>query len=172
MKLNLGCGKTIINGDGWVNVDAVHHPKASRAPDVLCDIRKLPFQNECADVVMGIHVWEHIVRWECDEVIDEWKRVMKPGAELILEMPDLLKCCRNILDGVEGKTPDQLGMWGLYGDVTLRDPLMLHPWAWTFKTLKPFLVQHGFINIREHETHYHLTGKRIRDFRITALKPR
>ncbi len=168
MKLNLGNGKTYL--EGWTNVDIQVHPLAKNPPDLLCDIRKIPLPDGCAETIMGIHVWEHIVRWECDDVIEEWKRLLKRGGQLILEMPDLLKCCRNILRGVEGKKPDQLGMWGLYGDVTLKDPFMLHPWAWTFSTIQPFLAEHGFVNIREHDTQFHLTGKGIRDFRVTAWK--
>jgi ubiquinone/menaquinone biosynthesis C-methylase UbiE len=168
MRLNLGCGKTIL--DGWFNIDAAVSPKASRPPELLCDVKKIPLPDACADEIMAIHLFEHLYRWECDPTIDEWRRLLKPQGKLILEMPDIFKCCRNILEGREGKKPDQLGMWGIYGDPMLNEPLMVHHWGWTFKTIKPFLQQHGFENILEHDTQFHLTGRGVRDFRVTAQK--
>lgn len=149
----------------------VPSPRAQRPPDLISDIRKINLPDACAEEVMAIHLWEHLWRWECDEVIEEWKRLMKPHAKLVMEMPDLIKCCDNIIAHRPGKAhPDQLGLWGLYGDPETRDPLMCHRWGWTFSTLKPFLTQHGFREVFERETQFHSNGRGIRDFRIEAIK--
>lgn len=167
-RLNLGCGKTYLNG--WINIDAAVSPLGKRPPDLLCDVRKIPLDDGCADMIMAIHLFEHLYRWECDEVIDEWGRLLCRDGILILEMPDIVKCCRNIVEGREGKKPDQMGLWGIYGDATLRDPLMIHRWGWTFATIKPFLEQHGFKEIEEKVTQYHNAGRDVRDFRVEARK--
>jgi len=120
---------------------------------------------------MGIHIWEHIYLWECDAALAEWRRLMRKDAVLILEMPDLFKFCANILEGRKGiKEPEQLGMWGLYGDPRDKDPLMMHRWGWTFKTLAPFLLERGFKDCVESDTQWHKVGMGVRDFRITAKK--
>lgn len=169
MKINLGCGKWVL--DGWFNVDVAISPSAKRPPELLCDVRAIPLPDECADELMGIHIWEHIDRWDCETTIIEWRRLLKPNGLLVLEMPDLLKCCSNILKGREGKHPDQLGMWGIFGDPTTKNHRMMHRWSWTYSTLKPFLAVHGFNEIREEATQFHASGGRgVRDFRIEARK--
>lgn len=170
MRLNLGCGRT--PRDGWYNIDIQSNPMAKRAPDLLCDVTKgIPLPDGCAVEVEAIHLWEHIYRWDCDSVIVEWARLLRSGGKLVLEMPDLIKCCRNILEGKEGKKhPDQLGMWGLYGDPRDKDQFMCHRWAWTFRTLAPFLTAAGFVEIVETIPQHHRVGALIRDFRIEAIK--
>ena len=166
LRLNLGSGKW--NLEGWYNIDAIVSPLAQRQPDLICDLRSIPLPDGCAIEAMAIHVWEHIDRWECDRTIDEWARLLRKGATLILEMPDLLKCCRNVLDGVQGKKPDQLGMWGLYGEPV--GAPMQHKWGWTFTTLRPFLERHGFVDVHETRTQFHQSGRDVRDFRVEARK--
>jgi len=169
LKLNLGSGRHSL--DGWFNIDAAANPKAVRPPDLLCDVKSIPLPDACASEVMAIHLFEHLYRWECDDTIDEWRRLLRQGGLLTLEMPDLFKFCRNILEGIPGKNhADQLGMWGLYGDPRDRDPLMVHRWGWTFITIQPFLTEHGFTDIREDVTQWHKVGRGVRDFRVTARK--
>jgi hypothetical protein len=170
LRLNLGCGRHVL--DGWFNIDIAFNPRAKRHPEMLSDVRAIALPDGCAVEVMAIHLWEHLYRWECDDVITEWHRLLAPGGTLVLEMPDLFKFCANILEGKKGtKEPDQLGMWGLYGDPTLRDPYMCHRWGWTFATLAPFLQQHGFVDVVEETPQWHKVGRAERDFRVVARKP-
>jgi predicted SAM-dependent methyltransferase len=169
MRLNLGCGRHVLAG--WFNVDAQASPKAVRPPDLLSDVKKTDLPDGCASEVMAIHLFEHLYRWECDEAIEEWKRLLQPGGQLTLEMPDLWKYCRNIVEELKNdKHPDQLGMWGMFGDPRERDPFMCHRWGWTFKTIRPFLAEHGFVDIVEGPTEWHRAGRAKRDFRVTARK--
>lgn len=170
MKLHIGCGKRII--DGWVNCDIVANPEGPRAPDILCDGKDIPLDDGVADVVMAIHNFEHYYRWECDEVIREWRRILKVGGRLILELPDLIKCCQNVIDGVKkgGKHPDQLGRWGLYGDPRTKDKYMCHPWGWAPSELMAFLEANGFKDARHLPTEFHPAGRKNRDMRIEAVK--
>lgn len=170
LRLNLGCGRH--TPDGWFCVDAAQHPSATRPVDLLSDLKKIDLPDLCASEVIAIHVWEHFYPWECDELAIEWRRLLRSKGRLVLEMPDLMKFCRNILQGrIDGNHPDQMGLWGMYGDPRTKDPLMMHKWAWTFKTLRPFLERYGFKDIREEETQWHPMGRGRRDFRIVAIKP-
>lgn len=158
--------------DGYFNIDIAANPSAKRAPEMLSDVRAIALPDGCANEIMAIHLWEHLYRWECDAVIDEWFRLLARKGVLVLEMPDLFKFCANILEGKKGaKEPDQLGMWGLYGDPTLHDPYMCHRWGWTFATIQPFLKAHGFKDIEEQVPQWHKVGRFDRDFRVVARKP-
>lgn len=168
MKLNIGCGARVL--PGWVNCDIERHPDAPRTPEILCNAKEIPLADGVADTVMAIHVFEHFVRWEADDVLKEWKRVLKPGGLLILELPNLVKCCQNYLSGRSGRKPDQLSRWGIYGDATLKNPYMLHPWGYSPEELIEMLREHGFRNAVEKETQFHPAGRKHRDMRIEAVK--
>ena len=182
MKINYGCGSRIFHG--YYNVDAVLHPDAKEKPQLLYAaefdkegnlIHKLPLDDGVASEIMAIHVFEHVFKWQTEALLKEWHRLLKPCGSLFLEMPDLIKCCRNVIDGMEGKIkagkhPDQLGLWGLYGDDRLKDHYMCHKYGWTFKTLKPLIKSISFVDIIEKPTKFHPAGKLHRDFRIEAKK--
>jgi len=169
LDLNLGCGRRVL--PGWFNIDIQRSPKAPRDPEMLSDVKKIALPDGCARTIMAIHLWEHFYRWECDEIIVEWKRLLKSGGRLILEMPDLFKFCKNILEGKDSRTVENLGMWGLYGNPNEKDRYMCHHWGWTFDTIKPFLEQYGFTDIVSAPTFYHKCGRLNRDFRVEAIRP-
>jgi predicted SAM-dependent methyltransferase len=168
LKLNIGCGKRVM--DGWTNVDVVANPEAPRAPEILCDAKAIPLPDGCADVVMAIHVFEHFYRWESEGVLQEWRRLLKPGGLLILELPNLVKCCENYLSGRMrgGKNPDQLARWGIYGDPRTGDRYMNHPWGYSPEELMGLLHAAGFSGAKEHPTQFHPAGRNHRDMRIEA----
>jgi predicted SAM-dependent methyltransferase len=123
--------------DGWTNCDIQVSPKAPRPPEILCDVKSIPLEDECADVVMALHLLEHFYQWEAPAVVQEWRRLLKPGGKLILELPNLEAACRNLLKGMK----DQMSMWPLYGDPGHKDPYMCHRWGYTPKTVVKFLKQ-------------------------------
>lgn len=172
MRLNVCSGRHVL--PGWVNVDVAvsTHKKSKGPPEILADARKIPLPDECADEIMCIHGFEHFYPWECVELITEWRRLLKKGGRLVLEMPDLIKCCENMISGytVPGKHPDQFGMWGLYGDGTMNDPFMMHKWGWHPKSLRAFLKEHRFSDITDEPTQWHAAGSLRRDMRMTARK--
>lgn len=166
IKLNIGCGGRRL--PGYVGVDAVERPAA----DIIATAEKIPLPDGCANEIIAIHLWEHFYYFDCPAVIAEWRRLLRPGGTLILELPNLIKCCQNILDGRVrvGKHPDQLGMWGAFGDPREGDPFMAHRWGWSPQTLTAFLAEHGFVKIKERQTQWHSAGRDFRDMRIEARK--
>lgn len=171
LKLNVGCGKRVL--DGWVNIDAVRASDAPRDPELLCDITKgIDLAAGCAAVVQAIHLFEHFYRWDAERVLDDWYRLLKPGGLLILELPNLVKCCQNYLDGRMrgGKDPDQLARWGIYGDPRTQEPFMNHRWGYSPAELSAILQQHGFKSVTEQPTQHHPAGRKHRDMRLEAIK--
>jgi predicted SAM-dependent methyltransferase len=163
MKIHLACGRHIL--DGWTNCDLEKHPKAAREPDIFCDVSKVPLDDGVADELLSVHILEHFYHWEVPGVLAEWHRLLKVGGKLVIEMPDIRKAALNLLDG----GTDQMAMWPIYGDQTLKNPLMCHKWGWSYKTLLPVLMAAGFEAIVERPTEWH-GRKHNRDFRVEAFK--
>lgn len=173
MKINVCCGRHVL--DGWTNVDTVvsTHPKArGRKPEILADMGDIPLPDECADELMCIHGIEHVLPWEAEEAVKEWYRLLKKGGRLVIECPDLIKCCKNVISGyqVAGKHPDQMGLWGLYGDWTLRDPFMMHRYSYSPASMRALLERGGFIGCKEERPQWHSAGASMRDMRMVAHK--
>jgi hypothetical protein len=170
VRLNLGCGDKIL--PGYVNIDLVDE-RAGHKPDIICDLHKLTLPDEYADEAMAIHVVEHFWRWEVVDILKEWRRVLKPGGRIILECPNLLSACAEVMKNPEmasgpGKE-GQRSMWVLYGDPSWKDPLMCHRWAYTPASLGAVMREAGFVDIRQEPAQFKL--REPRDMRITGARP-
>ena len=170
-KLNLGCGDKIL--PGYINVDVVES-RAGFKPDVLCDLHHLTaFEDGSVDEILSVHVVEHFWRWEVLDVLREWTRVLKPGATMILECPNLLSAAQELLTNPdEGAMPDARGqrtMWVFYGDPAWQDPYMVHRWGYTPRSLAMLMHEAGLVNIRQEPAQFKL--REPRDMRMVGEKP-
>lgn len=165
MKINIGCGRMVL--DGWTNCDVQVSPRAPRPPEILCMADDIPLEDGCADVVMALHLIEHFYLWEVGTVLAEWRRLLKPGGTLILELPNLEAAAKNLLAGMD----DNMCMWPFYGDPQHRDVYMCHHWGYTPKTIQTLLEGNGFEQVMAlpPQTHGKLTN---RDMRIESVKPK
>lgn len=163
MRINVGCGRMVL--DGWTNCDVQVSPKAPRPPEILCDAKSIPLEDGCADEVMALHLIEHFYLWEVGEALSEWRRLLKVGGKLTLELPNLEAACKNLLAGMN----DQMSMWPLYGDPGHKDPYMCHRWGYTQKTIRRLLEGSGFgkVKVLPPQTH---GRKKNRDMRVESLK--
>lgn len=173
MKINVAAGKQ--TWEGFFCIDAVQHPKASRALDLLFAFEfeadgaltaQIDLQDGCADEVHCYHFIEHVTQWQAGAVVRELGRLLKPGGLLVMECPDIEKAARNLLAGMN----DQMVMWPLYGDPGHKDHFMTHRWGYTPATLGALLAGCGFERIVHGQPVTH--GARAnRDMRVEARKP-
>jgi predicted SAM-dependent methyltransferase len=83
-RLNWGCGSHLA--PGWVNSDIKDEPGV----DLVCDIRQgLPLDTGTIDYAVGIHSLPEFSYPEIVPVLEELRRVLKPGGTLRLALPDL-----------------------------------------------------------------------------------
>ncbi len=171
VRLNLGCGDKIL--DGFINVDVVE-ARAGKKPDVICDLHDLSsFEDNYADEILAVHVIEHFWQWEVVDILKEWTRVLKPGGKMILECPNLLSAAEEFLKNPEeaalGGPTGQRSMWVFYGDPAWKDPLMIHRWGYTPRSLATVMHKAGLKNLTQEPAQFKL--REPRDMRITGLKP-
>lgn len=161
VNLNIGCGA--IKWPGWIGVDRL------KGVDLITDIRKLPLEDNHADNIAAIHVVEHFYYWEVPAMLQEWRRVLKPGGKLILELP----CMDKVFNYIRNCMNDGLPMsptftiLPLWGDPKFKHEGMCHKWGYTRKMLVDILEEVGFSNIQTDKPRYHFPQ---RDMRITGIK--
>ena len=87
--LDLGCGTStpaaLFEEGQVIRVDI----REEVNPDYRCDLRQLLFGNDYADIVFSCHVLEHFSRAEMVPLLTEWLRVLKPGGEFRIVVPNL-----------------------------------------------------------------------------------
>jgi predicted SAM-dependent methyltransferase len=176
IRLDLGAGTK--RTAGWISVDlavertaisqggVLKETKVTLDPDVVSDIRTLPFPDDFANLIRSIHVVEHFYVWEVPDILAEWARVLEPGGALILECP----CLEKILKLYDvPNIPPYMTFWGLYGDPRLKDPLMTHKWCYTSTQLLGLMQEAGLVDIRQEPAQSH---QPVRDMRLIGFKPK
>ena len=157
LKVNLGSG--VHPWPGFVNVDL------NGEADINAPVNKLPFDDGEVEELHAIHLFEHLHRAESVFVLAEWRRVLKSGGRLVLELPSLDKIVRMISEGVEDR---RLTIMGLYGDPNDPKPDMLHKWGWSNKEIMEVLLSAGFKDIKIMNPVFHIPK---RDMRVEAVVP-
>ena len=94
VRLNWGCGD---HGEaGWINSDL----KDGDGIQLVGDIRDgLPVEDETFDYIVSIHALPMISLPDVVPVLEELRRVLKPGGVLRMCLPDLERGIRAYLDG-------------------------------------------------------------------------
>jgi predicted SAM-dependent methyltransferase len=85
-RLNWGCGSWVE--PGWINSDI----KDDEGADLICDIRQgLTLETDSIDYAVSVHALPEFSCVETVPVLQELRRVLKPGGVLRLVLPDLVK---------------------------------------------------------------------------------
>jgi len=136
--IHLGCGD--INSHEFINVDSrvfphIHH---------IHNVEYLPmFKNDFADLIYASHVLEHISMLKLKEVLNEWKRVLKPKGILRLSVPDF----ERIIDIYNSNNKNIEYIWmPLLGSQEYKENS--HFSVFNFLFIKNLLNEVGFSEIR------------------------
>lgn len=93
-RLNWGCGQ--YPEPGWINSDVKDDPGI----DISCDIRGgLPLDDDDLDYAVSIHALPMIPYPDLVPVLEELRRVLRPGGVLRLALPDFDKAVHAYLAG-------------------------------------------------------------------------
>jgi predicted SAM-dependent methyltransferase len=139
IQLNLGCGDHIL--PGYINCD-LYCDKA----DVMCNVNKLPFEDNSIDLIYSSHVIEHFDFKEGFDVLKEWYRVLKIGGKVVIETPDLLESCRKF---ISLSPQEQIGMYAHFFSEPWTSPGQCHKFLYTATQLKWTLEQCQFKDIKQ-----------------------
>ncbi|MDJ0688717.1 MAG: methyltransferase domain-containing protein [Xenococcaceae cyanobacterium MO_188.B32] len=171
IKIHLGCGQDYI--PGYVNIDSYPNAKA----DLIMDSRKLELlPAHCAEVIESYHFFEHLQLHEARESLRDWFRILKPGGLVILELPNLAVCTKEIGKHFAPQNGVDLAMMGIFSSPKLVKEQgygMAHKWGWTPETLSIELSEVGFVNVHQHpiKQTWRLGTPWNRDMQIRAVKP-
>lgn len=146
-------------------------------PDVVCDVRHLPVQDEVFDIVYSSHTLEHFSWTSVDKVLKEWSRILKVGGELRLIVPNIRHVAKRILDDTIYPTD----MWVLYGEQDY--PKNYHAVGFTPKLLRDLVDSLGIyenIEVKEGDVfgppgmeswNLYLKAKKVKSIEIDNITP-
>lgn len=137
LKLHLGCGDR--NFEGYVNIDL----RKTRATDLVCDIKKLPYPDNSVGLIENYHVIEHLSRHDLPKALKVWYRVLIPGGKLIIECPDFDKAVKEYIEGNKKRIDNIFGLQRFPGDA--------HHFGYSFERLGKLLKAVGFKDIQQRE---------------------
>jgi len=167
IKLHLGNG-TVYLGDGWINIDltgplAKDNPalvernkttienyykfpfrqnKDSNVTDMVMDVRDLSyFDDDSVDEILCVNLIDHMKKEEFLETLKEWKRVLRVGGTLIIDVDDRQKQAE-ILTSAETNEEIEWALRLIYCDHAREG--RTHWWGYTPKYLKEMLEKVGF----------------------------
>ena len=147
-KLHLGCGNRKING--YINIDIQKSPST----DIVSDIIDLPYDDNSIDLIYSCCVLEHFGRnnnlkffrntsWI--DVIKYWYKLLKPGGEIYICVPDFEAVCKEYL---KNKDINKIIGITIGGQKNEED---LHGMISDFKSLQTILDSVGFKNISRYK---------------------
>jgi predicted SAM-dependent methyltransferase len=146
MKLHLGCGNKVI--PGYVNIDI----QANEGVECF-DISNLPYVENSIDEIYSCANIEHFSRHDrqglkmakWDEVIDHWRKILKPGGILRLSTADFEAVCE-----VYMKNKNIQEILGLIVGGQ-KDPYDYHGMIFDFDFMKLKLEEIGFKDVKRYD---------------------
>jgi len=102
IKLNLGCGPRPIHpqhapyaNSGWTLCDKYVNEPGIEKVDAL-DLEG--YETDSVDEIYHSHLMEHLSYEETLAALAEWRRVLKPGGRLTINVPDMEYAAIQLLD--------------------------------------------------------------------------
>jgi predicted SAM-dependent methyltransferase len=171
VKLHLGCG-----GERWrdfINVDLNPHDptrqdrsRSGCIADVYADMRALELPDDSVDEIFTAHTIDHFTRWEAIKMFRDWRRILKPGGLLTIEVADFWRCILWLFHPLREKR--RLGRTQFYGNQWDEIDFETHRYLWSARELTNILREIGYTSVSVH--HRTLTHCPGRDMHVQACK--
>jgi SAM-dependent methyltransferase len=160
--LNVGCGHPsrqgvhpAFQGVEWREVRLDIDPSVN--PDVVCSMTDMqPIATNSIDAVWSSHNLEHLHRHEVPLALAEFIRVLRPGGQMLLTMPDLQRIAELVAsDALEDEayrspsgpiTPLDM-IYGHSPSLARGNRHMAHKTGFTARTLAQLLADAGFSGV-------------------------
>jgi hypothetical protein len=143
-RLHIGSGTRRIPGFETMDIDG-----SLPGLDIVGDVRDLSSiaSDSYAEIYLS-HILEHIPVADVEGVLDQLWRILAPGGQVRIAVPDLDKMCRYYVENYEWFTPPHTPWLGLfYGGQ--KDEFDFHRGGFNFAYLKYLLEKARFTGIRE-----------------------
>ena len=119
--LNVGCGSHRAAAP-WINVDrSLGSPLREDGfrdfpchPDIIADVRALPFADDTVDAIYAGHVLEHIEYEQNHLALTELWRVLAPGGRLCVVGPDMDRAVGELAEFAPCIWPGMSGEWSTW----------------------------------------------------------
>jgi SAM-dependent methyltransferase len=159
--LNVGCGSAhqgphpAFQGPEWRQIRLDIDPSVK--PDILSSVIDMrSVASESIDAIWSSHNLEHLHRHEVPLALAEFRRVLRPGGQMLLTMPDLQKIAELVVnDRLENEayvapsgpiTPLDM-IYGHSPSLARGNQYMAHKTGFTARTLRALLVEAGFAGV-------------------------
>jgi predicted SAM-dependent methyltransferase len=151
-RLHVGCGDRRVGG--WLNVDVI-----GSEYDVDLGAGSLPWRSDSFDSLVSQHMIEHLELFsELMPLLREFRRVLRPGAQIWLSCPDMEKVCRAYIDErlpeylADRQTRDEYSLQGAPISQMVND--LFHQYGghknlYDYPLLKWALETTGFTNVKQ-----------------------
>lgn len=151
IRLNCGCGVYPLRG--FVNIDSSHESAA----DVYASVPPIPYDDGTVTEVWACHFLEHLSQEDTTEFLRECYRVLEPGGQLGIVVPDTREIMRRWLAGGPGHVEYPAGRFWDNTDLDDICAMFLystvqpshHLWSYDLGTLTRAVQRAGFRVLRE-----------------------
>jgi glycosyltransferase involved in cell wall biosynthesis/SAM-dependent methyltransferase len=164
VKLNLGSGNKRYQD--YISCDRF----PGKEVDEVFSLDRIPYPDNSVLAIHSEHALEHLYHDDARHALGEWLRVLQPGGEVILKVPDLGDCCRGFLQAQSQHERDWFrqtiyGAQRTQGDEPLEG--QIHYTGFTEDELVAAMRAAGFII----DCHYKYDGYGTPSIAVRALKP-
>jgi len=163
VKLNLGCGWRNFGKD-WIHIDGGDYPHLDYK-----DITNLEFEDNSVDLIYASHVIEYFDINEVKEVLREWRRVLKPGGELRVAVPDF-EAMNILYYNGKVKLKDIIGP--LYGRMPMGGKMIYHKTTYDYESLYLLLYGLAYNEIERYDWRHYDVHRQNDDHSQAYLNPK
>jgi ubiquinone/menaquinone biosynthesis C-methylase UbiE len=155
--LHVGCGTAPLPDDysGFTEVRLDINPEVK--PDIVGSITSIPMNSEGFDAVYSSHNLEHLHASEVEVALQEFRRMLKPGGEVRIEVPDVEAVAEEIpkigINGVlyqsqSGPITAADVLYGYHVAIDAGNKFYEHKTGFTQNSLEQSLLSASFTDVR------------------------